>query len=101
MYNDGMEKMNPEQMELFISAAQSGVCCGLQNPIEWYMNIVIHAMNLYSYEDIPEMERKLTEAFTAFYKGAASCPEEENLTTDGFIEMVNKYYDKGNSEFTS
>lgn len=101
MYTNGMKDMTLEQAELFISAAQSGVCCGLQNPIEWYMNIVLHATNLYAYSDIPEMERKLTEAFTAFYKGAASCPEEENLTTDGFIEMVNNYYDRGNSEFTS
>ena len=92
-----MVKMTPEQMQAFIEAAQVGMACGLEHPIEWYVNVTsgmwISAM---PYDNVPAYIERMLDAFVAFYRGTASCPEDpvENLTREGFIEMVNRYYNR-------
>ena len=56
------------------------------------------------YTEIPERTKNIVEAFIAFEKGTASCPEEDEelakLDYDGYIELTNRFYngqkDKGN-----
>ena len=86
--------MTQEQKDLFISAATLGVACGLMHPIEWYMNYIRSLMNFAKYEDIPNLKEKMTEVFIEFYKMTGGGPGDpiENLTIDGFVNLVNDYY---------
>ncbi len=85
--------MNDKQKDIFIKAAQLGVACGLSSPVEWVVNA---DRSPFDWSD------GLLDAFVEFYRGTASCPEEEEwlseLTVDNFNERIVKphyeYYRK-------
>lgn len=85
-------------MKTFIEAAQLGIACGLNSPVEWYVN----ASRALSYVDYKEISRKadeLIDTFIEFYKGTAGCQEEEEwlfqLTRENFNErIVDPYYEE-------
>lgn len=68
--------MTQEQKEIFISYAQAGIACGLNHPVEWYVN-GSRMINHMEYDKIGERLKELDDAFVAFYAGTASCPEEQ------------------------
>ena len=90
-----MPKMTPEQMQAFVEAAQVGMALGLEHPLEWYVNVTsgmwISAM---PYDKVPAYVERMTDAFVAFYRGTASCPEDpvENLTLEGLQDLIHRHY---------
>lgn len=89
--------MTAEQSERFTGIAQMGVACGLDHPYEWLQNYLLHMPNLAPYAEVSRLSQEALEAFLAFFKGCASCPEEEaeleQLTADGLLERMGKWYD--------
>ena len=90
-----MPNMTPEQMQAFVEAAQVGMACGLDHPLEWYVNVTsgmwISAM---PYDKVPAYVERMTDAFLAFYRGTDSCPGDpvKNLTVQGLQDMIQRHY---------
>ena len=87
--------MTPEQAKVFVGVAQAGIACGLQHRYEWFYNglrMLSHGL----YTEINERTAQIVDAFLAFEKGTASCPEEDEelakLDYDGYIVLTNKFY---------
>ena len=87
--------MTPEQAKVFVGVAQAGIACGLSHRYEWFYNglrMIQHG----PYTEIPERTKDIVEAFIAFEKGTASCPEEDEelakLDYDGYIVLTNEFY---------
>jgi DNA primase large subunit len=70
--------------------------CGLEHPYEFYSNYVRHLPQLVSYKDVGTAEQAAVEAFVAFMKGTASCPEEEEelqaLTPEDLYVKIEAWY---------
>jgi hypothetical protein len=84
--------MTSEQKDLFIKVAQMGVACGLAHPYEWYTNALSHYAPTLAYAEQADFEGRLDDTFVAFMRGAASLPEEEDLTVRQFIQDVAAWY---------
>lgn len=80
---------------VFAQAAQAGIACGLKHRYEWFFN-ALRMLQHGDYTEISERTRDITEAFIAFEKGTASCPEEQEeldkLDYDRYITLTDSFY---------
>jgi hypothetical protein len=87
--------MTPEQEHVFCRAASLGVALGLNHRYEWFINAQ-RALMHGSYDEIPNRRKELDDAFLAFERSTASCPEEEvelqKLTITAYSHKVADYY---------
>lgn len=88
--------MKLEQAHLFCRAAAMGIACGLSHRYEWFTNYLRSLQHTEVYADIPIKEQRAYEAFIAFEKMTASCPEEQveldRLGKQGYCTLVNQWY---------
>ena len=90
-----MINMTPEQCQIFCGAAAAGIAMGLDHRYEWFVNV--NRMLMHGpYDEVLPQEAKILDAFLAFEKCTASCPEEDemfkNATTFDFAVIVNDWY---------
>lgn len=85
--------MTPEQNSLFVFIMSSGIACGVDHPIECYMNYM-GSMGMFPYDDIPRLTKEAEETMVAFYRNCAGGPDDPvgTLTKDGLVDMINLYY---------
>ena len=69
--------MTAEQKDLMLFVIRSGMACGLSDVDDCVLNYENHLTQLYPYTDVPDKEKELYAALCEFYKGTASCPEED------------------------
>ena len=95
------EPMTPDQMKIFIGAAQMGMACGLEHPWEWLANAeraLVHG----PWADLGKNTIALHEAFLAWWHGCGSHPGDycETATVEQMIEEINRWYQRGRNEST-
>lgn len=92
-----MSNMTSEECQTFCQAAALGVTLGLEHRYEWYVNAQ-RCLSHGVYTEIEANSKKINDAFLAFEKRLASCPEEElfytHLEIGGFNALVNEFYKK-------
>lgn len=93
----GIVVMTEEQKSLFVSAAISGIVCGLWHPYEWLVNYNRNLQHWCVYEEIPQREREMNEAFLALFR-ECDCGEGDPVkfwTVDDMYAAINNYYKAG------
>lgn len=86
--------MTQDQKDIFISVAQEGFACGLEHPLEWLMNYLLHASQIEAYDQVPRLVREVQDAFIAFFQGCGSSPDDsiETLDATGLEAMLKAHY---------
>lgn len=70
-----------------------GMACGLERPIEWYVNAMLYSDRI-AENLVRQYEESLQDAFIAFLRGTGSHPGDsvEYLDKAGLNRLVEKYY---------
>lgn len=90
-----MINMTAEQCQIFCGAAAAGIAMGLDHRYEWFVNV--NRMLMHGpYDEVLPQEAKILDAFLAFEKCTAGCPEEEKFfakaTSLDYSDRVNQWY---------
>ena len=87
--------MRLQQTHTFCDAAALGIACGLNHRYEWFVNAQ-RALAHGSHANILKHFQRLYEAFIAFEKKTACCPEEQaeldKLDEEGYDKLVHRWY---------
>lgn len=67
--------MTPEQLKLFVGAAQMGMACGLTHPWEWFSH-ALRTSHILPHDDQKKFAQDTTDAFVAFWNGCGSHPDD-------------------------
>jgi len=90
-----MINMTPEQCQIFCGAAAAGIAMELDHRYEWFVNANRMLMHGH-YDEVLPQEIKILDAFMAFEKCTASCPEEKEwfnkATGTDYCERVGSWY---------
>ena len=86
--------MTQDQKDIFIAAAQEGFACGLEHPLEWLMNYLLHVPQIEAYDQAPRRVREVQDTFISFFQGCGSFPDDpiETLDAAGLEAMLKAHY---------